>query len=137
VNEATAYIELAALPVTPSWARRHANAVLGAWQLPPDTIQTTVLLVSELVTNATAAAARTAHAATTPPITQTLRLQPGQIVIEVTDPDPSPPVPQQPGPDAEAGRGLLLVDMLSKEWSYFHPPSSRGKTVYCVIAIES
>jgi anti-sigma regulatory factor (Ser/Thr protein kinase) len=140
VNEATAYIELAASPVTPSWARRHAQAVLGAWQLPPGTIETAVLLISELVTNAvaaTAALAPGAPAANVAPITQTLRLRPGRIVIEVTDPDPSPPVPERAGPDAESGRGLMIIDMLSKEWSYFCPPSSGGKTVYCVIAVES
>ncbi len=35
--------------------------------------------------------------------------------------------------DAESGRGLMLVQALSKEWSYFFPPSG-GKTVYCVIS---
>jgi len=33
--------------------------------------------------------------------------------------------------DAEAGRGLMLVQALSKEWSYFFTPG--GKTVYAVI----
>ena len=29
---------------------------------------------------------------------------------------------------------LLLVDALSKEWSYFFPPAG-GKVVYCIIEI--
>jgi len=130
-----AYVELAVLPVTPFWARRHAEAVLGAWQLPPDTIQTATLLVSELVTNAVAAMtglARGSYAGNAQPITQTLRRQQGRIVIEVSDSDPCPPMPEDAGPDAESGRGLMLVDVLSKEWSYYFPPSG-GKTVYCVI----
>ncbi len=136
---ATAYVQLAAQPRTPYWARRHAHAVLSAWQLHPATIETAILLVSELVTNAVAATITPAPgppAASAVPITQTLRLQPGRIVIEVTDPDPSPPLPEHAGPDAETGRGLMLVDALSKEWSYYYPPSSGGKTVYCVIALE-
>jgi hypothetical protein len=51
-GEAAGYVELAALPLTPFWARRHAQAVLGAWQVPPEAIETAVLLVSEMVTNA-------------------------------------------------------------------------------------
>ncbi len=69
-------------------------------------------------------------------ITHTLRRQAGRIVIEVSDSDPCPPVPEAAGPDAESGRGLMLVDILSKEWSYFFPPSG-GKTVCCILAIES
>jgi len=136
---ATACIQLTAQPRTPYWARRHAHAVLGAWQLPPATAETAILLVSELVTNAIAATTTPAPgppATGAVPITQTLRLQPGRIVIEVSDPDPSPPLPQHAGPDAETGRGLMLVAALSKEWSCYYPPSSAGKTVYCVIALE-
>ena len=57
---------------------------------------------------------------------------PGRIVIEVSDPDPRPPVLTDAGPEAESGRGLILVQALSKEWSYFYPPTG-GKTVYCTL----
>lgn len=140
-GEAAASIDLAALPSTPFWARRHAQAVLGAWQIPPDTIETAVLLASELVTNAVAATVAMHGPAREPAmdcaglIVQTLRLQPGRIVIEVSDCDPSPPVPTKAGPDAEAGRGLMLVQALSKEWSWCSHPEG-GKTVYCVIRTD-
>lgn len=140
-GEAAAYVELAALPMTPFWARRHAQAVLGAWQVPPETIETAVLLVSELVTNAIAATTkaqttRNLVAGSAGPIVQTLRRQPGRIVIEVSDLDASPPVLAEAGADAERGRGLMLVQALSKEWSYYLPPTG-GKTVYCVIGTGS
>ena len=140
-GEAAAYVELAALPMTPFWARRHAQAVLGAWQVPPETIETAVLLVSELVTNAIAATTkaqttRNLVAGSAGPIVQTLRRQPGRIVIEVSDSDASPPVLAEAGADAERGRGLMLVQALSKEWSYYLPPTG-GKTVYCVIGTGS
>jgi hypothetical protein len=32
------------------------------------------------------------------------------------------------------GRGLMLVDLLSKEWSYFYL-SGGGKVVYCFLEI--
>jgi len=134
-GEAVAYVQLSALLVTPQWARRHAQAVLGAWLIPPETAETAVLLVSELVTNSVAATITLARhdPAAAGLVTQTLRRQPGRIVIEVSDSDPHPPVLAEAGPDAESGRGLMLVQALSKEWSYYFPPSG-GKTTYCVIS---
>jgi hypothetical protein len=44
-----------------------------------------------------------------------LRLLPGQVVIEVTDNDPRPPVLADAGPGAEDGRGLVIVQALSEE----------------------
>lgn len=136
-DEAAASAEFAALPATPYWARRHAQAVFGAWQVPSDIIEVAVLLVSELITNAIVATARPACdplTGNTGRIVQTLRRQPGRIVIEVSDPDPSPPILADAGPDAETGRGLL-VQALSKEWSYYFPPSG-GKIVYCMLGTE-
>jgi anti-sigma regulatory factor (Ser/Thr protein kinase) len=131
---ATAQLELIARPGSVAWARRHAQAALGAWNVRPDTAETIVLLVSELVTNAcTASASKLPGANLEATVIQTLRYQPGRIVIEVSDPDPRPPVLTDAGPDAESGRGLILIQALSKEWSYFYPPTG-GKTVYCTLA---
>lgn len=135
-SEAVAFIQVPALPVTPRWARRHAQAVLGAWFVPAEVTETALLLVSELVTNSIAALARQSRPDSAAGlITQTLRRKPGRIVIEVSDPDPNPPVVADTGLDAENGRGLILVQALSKEWSYFFPPSG-GKTTYCVLSIS-
>lgn len=142
MSEAAAYVELAALPVTPFWARRLTAAVLGAWQIATETVDTAELLVSELVTNAIKMAGPGPGqlAGSWPDdaerIRLTLRLLPGRIVIEVFDNDPNPPILADADTYAENGRGLLLVDALSKEWSYFFPPSG-GKVVYCVISTES
>src|SRR5258708_3846993 len=133
-GKAVAYVELPALPSAPFWARRHAEAVLGAWDVPAETTETAVLLVSELVTNACAATARTEPRPDAPgTIVQTLLCQPGRIVIAVDDCDPDPPVITDAGPDAESGRGLILVQALSREWSYFFLPCG-GKVVYCVLS---
>jgi len=63
-------------------------------------------------------------------ISLTLRYHEGRLIIEVYDSDPTPPVLTEAGPDSESGHGLVLVRALSKEWSYYLPPSG-GKTVYC------
>jgi anti-sigma regulatory factor (Ser/Thr protein kinase) len=134
-DETTALAEFTALPETPYWARRHAKAILGAWQVPPEKIETAVLLVSELVTNAINATARPERellSGDAQRIVQTLRRQPGWIVIEVSDSDPNPPMLAEAEPDAESGRGLMLVQALSKEWSWYCPQSG-GKTVYCIL----
>ncbi len=133
------YLDLVTLPSAPFWARRQTQAVLSAWQLPPDTIDTAQLLVSELITNTLQAAGRApAQLTSSRPgqvqrIGLTLRLLPGRVVIEVSDNDPRPPLLADPGTDAESGRGLMLVDALSKEWSYYFLPAG-GKVVYCVLS---
>ena len=47
-------------------------------------------------------------------------------------PSNNPPVLSGPDDDAESSRGLILVNALSKEWSYFLPPGG-GKVVYCTL----
>jgi anti-sigma regulatory factor (Ser/Thr protein kinase) len=135
MSHAVAYAELPTLPTTPAWARRHARAVLGAWQITPDSTEVAILLVSEIVKNAVAASTAQAEqtSAVAAPITQTIRYQRGQIIIEITDNNPSPPVLTDAGPDAETGRGLLLVQALAKEW-YWHYPPDGGKTVCFVLS---
>ncbi len=36
-------------------------------------------------------------------------------------------------PDAETGRGLLLVDSLSAEWGFYPPDRSSGKIVWAIL----
>lgn len=121
------HIGLACLPSSPFWARRYTRDVLTRWNVPDDVIATAELLVSELATNAAKFSASRAGI-----LDVGLRYLPGHIAIEVWDTDPNPPIAGDPDYEAEGGRGLMLVQALSKEWSYFFPPSG-GKVVYCVI----
>jgi anti-sigma regulatory factor (Ser/Thr protein kinase) len=104
------------------------------------TAETAELLVSELVTNAVRFAGGPAHT-----LRHSERASPGLIslslrhfreglLIEVYDTDDTPPVLSGADDDAESGRGLILVNALSKEWSYFFPPGG-GKVVYCILEI--
>lgn len=131
-------IELGALPSTAFWARRLTKAALGAWQVQPDLTDTAVLMVSELVANAIvhqaggAGPRGDAWPLDSERISLTLRHAPGQLVVEVFDASSDPPVLADAGPEAESGRGLMLVHALSKEWSFFLVPSG-GKVTYCVV----
>ena len=134
-----AHLDLVTLPSAPFWARRQTQASLTAWQLPPETIETATLLVSELVTNASAASG-SEQPASGPRhvgrISLTLRLHPGRLVIEVSDSNPDPPALTPADTDAESGRGLMLVQALSTEWGHWYPPAG-GKVVYAVLPAPS
>jgi anti-sigma regulatory factor (Ser/Thr protein kinase) len=137
-GEEVAYLELAALPSAPFWARRQIKNVLRAWQLWPDTVDVAELLVSELITNAVKSSGHVAGPQAHTDlerierVSMTLRLLPGRVIIEVSDNNQDPPVLGNADADAENGRGLMLVQALSKEWGYFLPPSG-GKTVFSVL----
>jgi anti-sigma regulatory factor (Ser/Thr protein kinase) len=130
---------LVALPTSPFWARRYTYLFLDSCQgISADITETAELLVSELVTNAVrftgdpARPLRYSERANAGLITLSLRHFRETLLIEVHDTDTSPPIRSDPGDDAENGRGLILVDALSKEWSFFFPPDG-GKVVYCVL----
>jgi anti-sigma regulatory factor (Ser/Thr protein kinase) len=137
-GEAVSYLELVTLPSAPFWARRQTRAALRSWRIWPETIETAELLVSELITNAVKFAGPSqqqradASHESVECISLTLRYMTGRLIIEVSDPSPRPPVTAEAGDEAESGRGLMLVQALSKEWNYYLPPAG-GKVVYCVL----
>ncbi|MDX3068345.1 ATP-binding protein [Streptomyces scabiei] len=112
-------------------AVRDARAVvrrqLHAWDL--DALgDITVLLVSELVTNALR------HA--TGPIGVRLVRPSGPssaLLVEVSDPLPDPPRERAADVDDESGRGLRLVACSSRAWGT--RPGEAGKTVWFELAV--
>ena len=130
-----------ALPTSPFWARRYTRFFLDSCRgMTERTAETAELLVSELVTNAVrfagdpARTLRYSERVNASLITLSLRHFRESLLIEVYDTDSNPPVLSGHDDLAENGRGLILVDALSKEWSYFFPPGG-GKVVYCVLGI--
>jgi anti-sigma regulatory factor (Ser/Thr protein kinase) len=115
---------LAVLPGTPesvSAARNLAREVLGD---DHPTIETTLLLISELVTNSVL------HSRSAEPggrVTVVLCAGPAGILIQVSDDGgPSEPrVAAMPADAAEHGYGLLLVDALAERWGSICSPESR------------
>ena len=132
---------LVTLPTSPFWARRYTRVFLDSCRgISADTAETAELIVSELVTTAVrfagdpARTLRYSERANASLISLSLRHFHGCLLIEVYDADSNPPIRSLADDHAENGRGLMLVDALSKEWSYFFPPGV-GKVVYCFLEI--
>lgn len=131
----TSRLELAAQADAVRWARRHTRDVLNAWRVTQEHIDNVQLAVSELVTNAVRHS--TDQSIETPPnrLTLTLQREETRILVLVTDPNNRPPVRNGlPALGAENGRGLLIVQTLAKEWSYYFLPTG-GKVVWCSIGL--
>lgn len=99
--------------------RRLVRDTLAAWELSPLT-ETVELLVSELVTNAIQHAGGEIR----------LRLQRDEsgLLCEVCDQTRTPPELQELSATAERGRGILLVNELSRKWG--HRRTASGKIVW-------
>ncbi|NEA50484.1 ATP-binding protein [Streptomyces sp. SID10815] len=105
-------------------ARRVTGAHLKRFGVDPDAIETVRLLASEIVTNAVIHGKGES-------VTFTLIFHPhGEVRIEVDDHSPGSPVVRDPGPDEEGGRGLRLVDFLSRDWG------RTGTCTWCVVPVN-
>ena len=133
------FLELGALATAAPCARLHTTLVLWEWELGT-LVSTAGLVVSELVSNAVQASggltgSRFAGAWSpgTPPVRVWLSADDCRVVIQVWDGSDRPPVPQPVEPEADRGRGLLLVGALSAEWGCYTPEKSSGKVVWAVV----
>src|SRR5215467_716983 len=133
------FLELGALPTAAPCARLHTTLVLWEWDLGT-LVRAAGLVVSELVSNAVQASleltgSRFAGVWTpgTPPVRMWLSADDQRVVIQVWDGSDRPPVPQLVDPEADSGRGLLLVGALSAEWGCYTPEKSSGKVVWAVV----
>lgn len=103
-------------------ARRFCASQLGDWGAAPDLIDTCLLLVSELATNAVL------HART--PFTVTIS-RPKDLRVEVADADPTLPQVREYSIDAASGRGLQLISSMAKD--YGAGSVDGGKAVWFVL----
>jgi anti-sigma regulatory factor (Ser/Thr protein kinase) len=105
----------------PRLARRYVTSRTAAW--PVELVDLTVLLTSELVTNAVV------HGRA--PI-QLLLVEDGdRLRIEVTDAESRlPDGPGKPTDQDESGRGLLILDRLADRWGSHPRPTPPGKVVW-------
>ena len=99
-------------------ARHFVQAVLG--DLDPDVCHVTMLLTSELATNAIV------HARTDFVVTVSRRGN--ALRVAVRDDDPSLSELREPKLDGESGRGLVTVDALADAWGI--EPEAHGKVVW-------
>jgi serine phosphatase RsbU (regulator of sigma subunit)/anti-sigma regulatory factor (Ser/Thr protein kinase) len=100
-------------------ARSLVRGKLLDWDLP-DAVESAVLMVSELVTNAVSHG-RIRHIG--------LRLvRTGALLCEVSDDEPAPATLLSASAHDESGRGLLVVSNLAREWGT--STTAHGKTVW-------
>jgi len=118
-------VPLTAGPTAPGIARGQVRATIAAWDIPVDT-SVAILLTSELVTNAVMHEAGET-------INLVITCGYGQLGVDVHDTSCELPVPVDGPPDAETGRGLVLVASLSSSWGYYSTPT--GKAVYFTLAL--
>ncbi|MFJ6213091.1 ATP-binding protein [Streptomyces sp. NPDC092296] len=119
-------VRLPARPESAAEARRLTRSVLGLWGLAAQ-MEVAELLVGELVTNAVQhTGGRT--------VGVRLARRPGWLRVEVRDPSRALPCLIRAEPDADTGRGLVLVDALSERWGA--DLLSRGKGVWFELRVR-
>lgn len=94
------------------------------WEVQP-VVEAALLVVSELVTNAVN------HARS--PVTVCLQLRRDHLLVNVGDEDSRLPVLQRNEWDALGGRGLTLVDAISRTWGAQSCPG--GKSVWAELLL--
>ena len=108
----------AAVLTAPAAARRFVEGALRSAGLPAS--EAVAIAVSELVTNSVV------HAVSATRVSVLVGER--HLRVEVHDDDPTLPAPLHPGPEAIAGRGLLLVEALTDRWGSL--PEDGGKIVW-------
>ncbi|MFE9450993.1 SpoIIE family protein phosphatase [Streptomyces sp. NPDC006739] len=114
------------VPEAARHARRFSRRTLRGWHVPADALDTALLVVSELVTNALV------H--TGGPVRLDLTLLDHRLRVAVADASPRTPVqPPDIGWEATGGRGILLVEAVSAAWGTV--PAGGGKQVWADIVL--
>ena len=117
-------LRLPATPAAAAAARHRVRAALVAWRPPVDP-DIAILLTSDLVTNAIMHGDGET-------LTLAIRRSRAHLRIDVYDQSRSLPLGMDEPADAHAGRGLVLVTVLSAEWGSFRTPA--GKAMYFTLA---
>ena len=115
------------VPQAVGQTRRFTRRTLRAWGVPDDALDTVLLVVSELVTNALV------H--TDGRVRLDLTRVNHLLRVAVADSSPRTPVkPTSVSWEATGGRGILLVEAMSSAWGAM--PVSGGKQVWSEIALS-
>ena len=108
-------------------ARAQVRAYLCARGTPQALVDDTVLVASELVTNAMLYGAA--------PIDVRVRVEGDDVLVEVRDEADLPPRATRAQQEDEHGRGLQIVAALSARWGI--RPTEQGKAVWCVLSAHT
>lgn len=127
-------LALPARPAAVPLARNYVRQVLWNSGLK-ELVEPAELVVSEIVTNAIRAGSGLSaqdSAADEEAVRLWLAATETGLLVLVWDASPSKPEPQDPGLDADGGRGLLLVDALTAAWGAFDLADEPGKVVWAL-----
>ncbi len=122
-----ATIELPLADGSPAVARRFVTDTLQSWCVEKVT-DDACLIVSELVENAILHGRSAARLR--------VELRRGLLTLAVRDASSTPPSRLEPGSAAAGGRGIFLVEALSKAWGSA-PTWNGGKVVWAVLAVAA
>ena len=122
-----ARIRLAPIPASVTRMRDLLRRLLRSWRMPDAGDGVIELLASELAANAVQ------HARSD--MTVIVRYLGDVVRVEVGDGSREQPRPRQADDDDLDGRGLALVEALSKEWGVL--PTRTGKRVWCDVSVET
>jgi anti-sigma regulatory factor (Ser/Thr protein kinase) len=131
-----AHLEMTAWPGAVPCARHHARQMLCDMGLK-ELIEPVELVVTEIVSNAVRASGgldgRKRGTGEPPPVVR-LWLAPERdgVLVLVWDGNSSKPQRQELPPDADSGRGLVLVEALSAAWGSFELADEPGKVVWAL-----
>lgn len=139
------YLELPAEPSSVSCAREHVALVLTSLGLTSrELLDDAQLVTSELVTNAITATVACPRgngggpvgAAVGKRVRVSAYLSGTCLMLEFWDDGAGVPKQVSPGDDDVSGRGLRLVEALSRRWGY-HRPTPGEKIVWVELDVES
>ena len=127
-----AVLDLGALSTAPGCARAWTREILREWCLARLS-GAAELIVSELTTNAV----RTSRQLGQPFIRLILSLDHGELAILVRDYCPGEPQPRQASDEDESGRGLFLVQAMSRRSGWYPADDGTpGKVVWAAARPE-
>jgi hypothetical protein len=120
---------------SPRIARDFTSATLGSWGLAELT-DDAVVIVSELVTNAIRhGRCDLSETADERPVRLSLVRNGRFVVCIVTDPSGEDPTVRSPDDGCETGRGLQVIEALSRAWGW-SPLPGMGKAVWAAIDVR-
>jgi len=119
-------VTLPCRPESSRWGRHLVGRTCQEWGIP-EAVPDAVVITSELIDN------MVEHARSEGQLR--LELRRTALCIAVTDADPRRPQLRLPGLSAAGGRGLVLVDRLSRTWGTA-PRLGGGKVVWAVLTVS-
>ncbi len=119
---------------SPRIAREFTSATLCSWGLAELT-DDAVVIVSELVTNAIRHGGCTLAGGDERPVKLSIVRNGRFVVCIVTDPSGDDPTVRSPDDACETGRGLQVIEALSRAWGW-SPLPGMGKAVWAAIDVR-